>query len=94
MAAALNPHEDLVDLEGVAVASVTEIQAIVGPDRLGRTIWGKEVGFLSVHPLVQAIFCRANLSFPAGLKLHFIQPDKPTQSVSVESFNSELHEYC
>jgi putative transposase len=30
----------------------------------------------------------------AGLKLHFIQPDKPTQDALVKNFNSNMREYC
>ena len=30
----------------------------------------------------------------AGVKLHFIQPRKPTQNAFVESFNGKLREYC
>jgi putative transposase len=29
-----------------------------------------------------------------GVKLHFIQPGKPTQNTFVESFNGEFREYC
>jgi putative transposase len=30
----------------------------------------------------------------ADVKLHFIQPDKPTQNSFVESFNGKFREYC
>ena len=30
----------------------------------------------------------------AGVKLHFIQPSKPTQNAFVESFNCKFREYC
>jgi len=56
------------------------------------------------RPLPKAIVCDNGPEFTSkamffwsrerGVKLHFIQPGKPTQNAFVESFNGKFREYC
>lgn len=56
------------------------------------------------RPLPKTIVCDNGSEFTskamyfwarqAGVKLHFIQPGKPTQNAFVESFNGKFREYC
>jgi putative transposase len=65
----------------------------------------RELDRLAAHrPLPEAIVCDNGPEFTskamffwskhAGVKLHFIQPGKPTQNAFVESFNGKFREYC
>lgn len=56
------------------------------------------------RPLLQTLVCDNGPEFTgkalffwakdAGVKLHSIQPGKPTQNAFVESFNGKFREYC
>ena len=56
------------------------------------------------RPLPKAIVCDNGPEFTrkakffwskhASMKLHFIQPGKPTQNAFIESFNGKFREYC
>jgi putative transposase len=65
----------------------------------------KELERLAEHrPLPKTIVCDNGPEFTgktmffwsqqSGVKLHFIQPGKPTQNAFVESFNGKFREYC
>ncbi len=65
----------------------------------------RELDRLAAHrPLPKAIVCDNGPEFTSkamffwskhtGVKLHFIQPGKPTQNAFVESFNGKFREYC
>jgi len=65
----------------------------------------RELGRLSDRrPLPKTIVCDNGPEFTSkamffwskhtGVKLHFIQPGKPTQNAFVESFNGKFREYC
>ena len=65
----------------------------------------RELERLAEHrPLPRTIVCDNGPEFTskamffwskqAGVKLHFIQPGKPTQNAFVESFNGKFREYC
>ena len=63
----------------------------------------RELGQLE-RPLPETIVCDNGPEFTSkamffwskqsGVKLHFIQPGKPTQNAFVESFNGKFREYC
>jgi putative transposase len=70
----------------------------ISGDRLARELDGLS------RPLPGTIVCDNGPEFTskamffwarrAGVKLHFIQPGKPTQNAFVESFNGKFREYC
>lgn len=60
-------------------------------DQLGRPLPKTIVVDNGPEFTCKAMFFWAKL---AGVKLHFIQPGKPTQNAFVESFNGKFRDYC
>ena len=60
-------------------------------DRLGRQLPKTIVSDNGPEFTSKAMFFWAKRT---GVKLHFIQPGKPTQNAFVESFNGKFREYC
>jgi len=84
------------DFSRESVAQIPEFS--ISGERVAR-----ELDRLS-RPLPEVIVCDNGPEFTSkamffwskqtGVKLHFIQPGKPTQNAFVESFNGKFREYC